>query len=317
MYKKNVTVYRNGIALHIAAIKSKLRAIYQYNLMRAKTFYSYLKNLIGDSLCSIKGLSKMSFTRLMSVFTSEHCHSLQFKGCILSNDNFIRLKEISRNILGNFTKSLKHHSIYFTNTLALNDRCLNQTALYTYKLALHSIKINWALFLDILNTNEEFMIKYLKGLELEIFYGPAMLLELIDAIKGYLRELTLDAREEKNIMIGCDETLVLRGSNYIIESDNELNQVNQVIQPEDDVGSVVIQSQDIDSDIIIVGDVGHSGNVILNDKPKMNVPVVQNASLHQEELPSIKDENHIETEVTEELIKKKKKKAKKRSKANS
>lgn len=114
---------------------------------------------------------------------------------------FDELRDRSMQALKTLNAMIKNSIAYFFNTIAQNDESIKETANYSYQAARNGLKTNWQMFLDTLRNQERLLIKFFNDMEFEVYYGRGKSIKLVDTVKEYIEDITLDVREQESIIL--------------------------------------------------------------------------------------------------------------------
>lgn len=193
-----------AVASRGRATRAKLRRARQWSINTAKSAYLAALRRLTDS--------KLYNTKIVQFFVKK------FES-ILSKLSNMRNKVSSDKLEGFSIDDLKTRSIhamnaikiaihdsmdYFSNTVAQNDNAIKEAANYSLNAACEGLRTNWNLFTSVLHMHEEFLFKYLAGVEIELFYGHGKSFKLMDSVREYIEDVTLDVREQESIILGSD-----------------------------------------------------------------------------------------------------------------
>lgn len=129
------------------------------------------------------------------------------------------LGHLALKIIGTIKAPLVYIYRYFNSTVALNDESLKGVANYSFNSACNGLKTNWELFLEGLKLNEQLLNKYFSELEFEIYYAPGKSIKLIDIIKEYIEDITLDVREQESIIVENERNSFTRSHDDLMEAE--------------------------------------------------------------------------------------------------
>lgn len=181
------------------AVKSMKRSVDQMRLI-----YSKFQEVFESSRFYQWRPVQSVISRLRRLGSRLACVKTRLTGNQLDNMGVDDLREKGMQTLKTLKTMIRNSINYFSDTVAHNDECIKDAANYSYQSAREGMRTNWELFLKTLKMHEQLLIKYFTELEFEVYYGPGKSIKVVDLVKEYIDDITLDVREQESIIFETD-----------------------------------------------------------------------------------------------------------------